>query len=156
MIANNLLLGSGVGAYEQAFTAYNPMSGDLRVEQAHNDYLQILADAGIVGLVIGGLFIFWFIREGKRNIGVPNTFRRGVAMGAFSGCFAILVHSAFDFVLHISAISVMFLSLLALLVASGRKFDDDADEVDLAAPRRPASITPFSRRSTRRASDGPT
>ena len=156
MIANNLPLGSGVGAYEQAFTRYDPLSGAQRVEQAHNDYLQILADAGIVGLVIGGLFLFWFIREGRRNTGVSNTFRRGVAAGAFAGCFAILVHSVFDFMLHITAISVMFLTLLAMLVASGRKYDDDIDEFDGASPRRSASVTPFSRRTNRHSSDGPT
>lgn len=155
MIANDLPLGSGVGAYAQAITRYDPLSGTQRVEQAHNDYLQILADAGIVGLVIGGLFLFWFIREGVRNTRTQNTFRRGIAVGAFAGCFAILVHSAFDFVLHITAISVMFLTLMAMLVVSGRRYEDDIDEFD--PPARPrsggsASITAISH-GTRRSSD---
>ncbi len=156
LIANTLPLGSGVGAYQQAFTAYDPLSGAQRVEQAHNDYLQVLADAGVVGLVIGGLFLFWFIREGRRNTRVANTFRRGVAVGAFAGCFAILIHSVFDFVLHITAISVMFLTLMAMLVASGRKYDDDIDELDLTPLKRSggaASVTPISQRSRRRVSD---
>lgn len=152
MIVSDLPFGAGIGAYAQAITPYDPLSGTQRIEQAHNDYLQILADAGIVGFVIGGLFLFWFIRQGIRNTRVKNTFRRGVAVGAFAGCFAILVHSAFDFVLHITAISVMFLTLMAMLVASGRSYDDDIDEFDTAPRSRSAgsaSVTPISHRVRR-------
>jgi O-antigen ligase len=96
-----------------------------RVEQAHNDYLQVLADAGIVGLVIGAFFVFWLFRAGLQNIKTQNNYRRGVAVGALAGCFAILVHSIFDFVLHTTAISMMFLTLCALVVVSGQKTGDD-------------------------------
>ncbi len=148
MIASNLPLGSGLGAYAQAFTPFDTLSGTQRVEQAHNDYLQVLADAGIVGLVIGTLFLYWFFREGIRNTREKNTFRRGVAVGAFAGCFAILIHSVFDFVLHITAISVMFLTLMAMLVASSRKYEDDIKDFDEIPPKRQssASVTPISKR----------
>jgi len=102
-----------------------------------------VADAGIVGLILGALFLFWFFREGIKNSAVSNTFRRGVAVGAFAGCFAILIHSLFDFVLHITAVSVMFLTLLSILVASGRRYDDDIDEFEpkRTKRRRSASVT---------------
>ncbi len=143
VISNHLPFGAGLGAFAQAYTKYDTASGLERVDQAHNDYLQVLADAGIVGLIIGVLFLFWFFREGSKNAAGTNTFRRGIAIGAFAGCFAILIHSIFDFVLHITAISVMFLTLLAMLVASGRRFDDDIEEFDEPKPkrRRPASVT---------------
>ena len=143
VIADNLPFGAGLGAYPQAYTKFDPSGGFLRVEQAHNDYLQIVADAGVVGLVIGILFLFWFFREGIRNVAGTNTFRRGVAVGAFAGCFAILIHSMFDFVLHITAISIMFLTLIAVLVASGRQFDDDAEEFETLGSKsgKPANVT---------------
>lgn len=145
VIASNLPFGAGLGAFPQAYTAYDPSGGYERVEQSHNDYLQIVADAGLVGAVIGGLFLFWFFREGIRNAAVSNQFRRGTAVGAFAGCFAILVHSLFDFVLHITAVSVMFLTLMSILVASGRDYDDDVDEYDTPKlkRRRSASVTPI-------------
>ncbi len=156
VIAHHLPLGAGLGAYGQAFTQFDTTSGLERVEQAHNDYLQMLVDAGLIGLVIGGLFLYWFFREGTRNIRTANTFRRGVAVGAFAGCIAILVHSIFDFVLHITAISVMFLTLMAIMVASGRKYDDDIEEFE-ELPRkrsRSASVTSIedSQRRRRRSS----
>lgn len=152
VISTNLPFGAGLGAFAQAYTPFDTFSGLERVEQAHNDYLQVLADAGIVGFVIGGMFLFWFFRTGIRHGRVRNTFRRGVAMGAFAGCFAILVHSIFDFVLHTTAISILFLTLMAMLVAAGREYDDDSDEFDSARAKRrsSASITSISERSGRR------
>lgn len=127
VIKNNPLLGAGLGAFPQVYTTFDTLNGMERVEQAHNDYLQILADAGIVGLLIGAFFVFWLFRDGLRNVKTHNTFRRGVAVGALAGCFAIFVHSIFDFVLHTTAISMMFLTLCALVVISGQKSEDDAE-----------------------------
>lgn len=151
VIGHHLPFGAGLGAYATAYTEFDTAGGMERVEQAHNDYLQILADAGIVGLVIGALFLFWFFREGLRNAYATNTFRRGIAVGAFAGCFAILIHSLFDFVLHITAISVMFLTVMAMLVASGRKYDDDIEEFDepRSKRRKSASVTSIDNRPRR-------
>ncbi len=148
VIKHSFPFGTGLGAYTQAYTQFDTLSGQDLVEQAHNDYLQVLADAGLAGLILGTLFLFWFFREGIRNTRRNNTFRRGVAVGAFAGCFAILVHSLFDFVLHITAISVMFLSLIALLVSSGRRFDDDITEFDGTRSRRSTNVSSLRKPST--------
>ena len=131
VIKANMPLGAGLGAFGVAYTPHDTMSGLERVEQAHNDYLQVLADAGLVGLVIGGFFLFRLFVLGREALSVRNTYRRGIAFGAMAGVFAILVHSIFDFVLHITAISVMFLVLLTLLEASRRSYDDDIEELPL-------------------------
>lgn len=141
VIAAHLPFGTGLGAYPQAYTAFDTLSGLETVEQSHNDYLQILSDAGVVGLAIGAAFLFLFFREGVRNARRQNKFRRGVAVGAFAGCFAVLIHSLFDFVLHITAISVLFLTLLAMLVASGRRFEDDTSEIDQVRSKRRRSAS---------------
>jgi len=149
IIKNNLPFGAGIGAYAQAYTQHDTASGMDLVEQAHNDYLQIIADAGIIGAIIGALFLFWLFRTGLRNSRRQNIFRRGIAVGAFAGCLAVLVHSLFDFVLHTTAISILFLTLLAMLEASGRKFDDDITDFDAdrSKHRRRASVTPIGGRS---------
>lgn len=127
IIKNSLPFGAGLGAYSVAYTPYDAFNGLSRVEQAHNDYLQVLTDAGLVGLIIGAAFLFLFFKTGFKNVSASNTFRRGVAVGAFAGCFAVLVHSFFDFVLHTTAVSVMFLTLLALIVVSGKEYADDKE-----------------------------
>ncbi len=145
VVAANMPLGTGLGAYPQAYTRFDTLSGMEEVEQAHNDYLQILADAGIVGLIIGAWFLFLFVREGLRTSRRHNTFRRGIGVGAFAGCSAVLIHSLFDFVLHTTAISVMFLTLMGMMIAAGRRYDDDITEFDEPERkhRRSASITPI-------------
>ena len=134
VIANNIPLGAGFGALGVAYTPYDSHSGLERVEQAHNDYLQVAADAGVVGVVIGLFFLFWLFRAGIAAVRTENLYRRGVAVGALAGCFAVLVHSIFDFVLHTTAISLLFISLMVLIVAAGRKYTDDIE--DPVADRR--------------------
>ena len=128
IISNNFPLGAGFGAFGIAYTPYDELNGLQRVEQAHNDYLEVLAAAGIVGLVIGGFFLFQLFRTGLQNAQTSNTFRRGVCVGALAGCFAILVHSIFDFVLHVTAIAMLFLTFVALVAVSRNKFPDDSED----------------------------
>jgi hypothetical protein len=61
------------------------------------------------------------------------------------------VHSAFDFVLHITAVSLLFLMLLAMLVASSRKYHDDVSDFDEGRHHR---HRPKSVNSLRRGSSG--
>jgi O-antigen ligase len=140
VIKNNLPFGAGIGAFAAAYTPYDTMNGIERVEQAHNDYLQILADAGIVGLILAGFFVYQLFRTGLQNIKTENLFRRGVAVGALAGCFAILVHSLFDFVLHTTAVTILFLTLVSLVVVSGREFADDLHIYERRRSRK-ASVT---------------
>ncbi len=138
MIAANMPFGAGLGAYGVAYTPHDSLTGLERVEQAHNDYLQVLSDAGLPGLIIGGVFLFLIYRLARQGMSVGNQWRRAVAVGAASGIFAILVHSIFDFVLHINAISVTFVMLIAVLIAARESYDDDFQD-DPAAKHRPRS-----------------
>lgn len=134
MITANMPFGVGLGAYGVAYTQYDDASGLERVEQAHNDYLQVLSDAGIVGGVLGLLFLYFVFAKGIRAIRTSNGERRGIAVGAFTGAFGVLVHSLFDFVLHTTAVALLFLTLLGLLAAAASHYPDDA--VDRDHPRR--------------------
>ncbi len=136
VISANLPFGAGLGAFGQAYTPYDDFNGLERVEQAHNDYLQVLADAGLVGALIGGAVLVLLFLAARKSIASENVFRRGVAIGAISGIFAILVHSLFDFVIHTTAVSILFLLLIALLVAAGREYADDIEETDSRKHRR--------------------
>lgn len=128
VISANMPFGAGFGAFGVAYTRFDTLSGLARVEQAHNDYLQVLADAGIPGLLLGLVFLFLLFRCGWRARKIGNVFRRGIALGAFAGCFAVLVHSIFDFVLHVTAVALMFLTLLAMLSANQKQFPDELED----------------------------
>ena len=114
------IIGSGLGSFSVIYTHYDTRNGYLRLEQAHNDYLQTLADGGIVGGALGLAFILILFRSGFTRRETDDKFRRGVATGALAGCFAVLVHSFFDFTLHTTANALLFLILAALATLDSR------------------------------------
>ncbi len=120
IIRDHPILGAGLGAYSLAYTRYDSNNGLLRVEQAHNDYLQVLADAGVIGAALGVFFLIALFRMGFARRESEDVFRRGVAIGALAGCFAVLVHSLFDFTLHTTSNALLFLIMAALATLNGR------------------------------------
>jgi len=113
-------VGTGLGAFGVIYTRYDSRNGMFRLEQAHNDYLQVLSDAGIIGAVLAFSFVallFWKAISRARS---KDDFRRGVALAALSGCFAVLVHSFFDFTLHTTSNALLFLVMAALATLNGR------------------------------------
>lgn len=114
----NPLIGAGLDAFGVAFTRYDTWNGMFRVEQAHNDYLQILAEAGVVGLVCLAVFICLLLRKGWAVIGGSSGFRCEAAIGSLAGCVGILVHSFFDFPLRTPSNAFFFLVLCTVATAN--------------------------------------
>lgn len=114
--------GSGLGSFGVIYTRYDSRNGLFRLEQAHNDYLQTLSDGGIIGAALGLWFILVLFRRGFARRETHDHFRRGVVTGALAGCFAVLVHSFFDFTLHTTANALLFL-ILAALATQDRRVD---------------------------------
>jgi O-antigen ligase len=114
------VLGTGLGAYGVVYTRYDTRNGLFRLEQAHNDYLQVFSDAGIVGGVLALSFVLFLFYRGFGRARSRDDFRRGVALAALGGCFAVLVHSFFDFTLHTPSNALLFLVSAALATMNGR------------------------------------
>lgn len=123
IIKTHPILGVGLGAFSVVYTGYDSRNGLFRLEQAHNDYLQVLSDGGIVGAALAVFFVISLFRMGFVRRESNDVFRRGVATGALAGCFAVLVHSFFDFTLHTPSNTLLFLILAALATMNGRVED---------------------------------
>jgi O-antigen ligase len=113
-------IGTGLGAFGVIYTKYDTRNGLYRLEQAHNDYLQVFSDGGIIGGVIAQSFVVLLFYLALKRARSADDFRRGVALAALSGCFAVLVHSFFDFTLHTTANALLFLVTAALATLNGR------------------------------------
>ncbi|HMS40518.1 MAG TPA: O-antigen ligase family protein, partial [Pyrinomonadaceae bacterium] len=62
------IFGVGLNAFGTAFPNYDTWNGTLRVEQAHNDYLQMLTEAGIVGFLCVTGFVFLLFKKTLRTL----------------------------------------------------------------------------------------
>ncbi len=115
MIRNNWAMGVGLGAYPTAYPIYSERDGTLSVSQAHNDYLQIMADCGVVGAVLALAFIVLVFRDLKRALRHHDQMMAAMALGCGAGVFAMLVHSLFDFNLQLPSNALLFLVLTAVI-----------------------------------------
>ena len=115
-------LGIGLRNYDNVIPVYNvSMLADKRLEYAHNDYLQLLIEAGWIGFiaVLTGFLIFmWKNAYRIRHMNPQkDPMRFFLAVGAFSGLISLAFHSFFDFNLQIPANCVYFVTLMAILCA---------------------------------------
>lgn len=125
LIGDHTLFGVGLGAYETVFPAYSLNTIEMVVTHAHNDYLQVLADCGVIGGVLAVWFIGVIFRAVWQGIKSPDAFLAALALGGGAGIFAMLLHSLFDFNLQIPSNALLFLTLCAMVsyvsVATRRK-----------------------------------
>jgi O-antigen ligase len=96
MARDNLWLGVGFGNYEPAYDSYALINWPYPLGHAHNIYLNILAEAGIIGLVAYLLFwaaVFWQTVRLLTRLDWPQ---RGLALGLLAAWVALSVHHLVD------------------------------------------------------------
>lgn len=115
IIKNHPLLGAGLDSFGVTFTRFDTQNGLFRVENAHNEYLQVLAEGGIAGFLCLAAFIYFLLRRGLTNISqTSDSLMQGIATGALAGCIGIAIHSFFDFPLRTPSNALFFLVLAVL------------------------------------------
>ena len=103
------LIGTGLGTLEMIYPPYDSVYDGKIVNHAHNDYLEGLAETGL----IGGLFCLWFIgvlllNALKGVVALGSSFGSVLNLSGLVACSGILVHSLVDFNLHIPANALLF------------------------------------------------
>lgn len=119
MFKEHPLLGIGVGSFEAAFPVYQTFSSDLVVNHAHDDYVEALAETGIIGLLLIVTAIVLFIRA-ISSIHPAGNSVEWIAVGAAVGCCGLLIHSLSDFNLHIPANAAWFAFAAGLATACSK------------------------------------
>jgi O-antigen ligase len=111
--------GWGLGTFPTVYPSFRSFYTNLFVNEAHNDYAQLLVETGLLGFAL----MLWFVTTLFRH-GLPTSRRwefkwdGAVSLAALLGCTGILFHSFVDFNLQIPANAAMFYMLCGL-AASG-------------------------------------
>ena len=135
MIKDYPLLGSGIGSFKYNSLRYQAKffdQGDNRAlypygvaDKTHNEYLQLGAELGIIGLIIFIWLIFAYFNYGLKILKrEKDRYKQGVIIGLMGSVMAFLIDSIFWFPLHHSFTSSLFWLCLGLLVVMGLKEDE--------------------------------
>lgn len=113
-------LGSGVGTFADIYPRYEDPASvwPTYVNHVHSDFIEILLETGVAGLILLGLFLVWWIARLVAIWRSPNVDQ--FARAATIASAAILAHSLVDYPLRTSAISAIFAMCLALMVQPRR------------------------------------
>lgn len=118
LVAAYPLFGCGLGGYESAFLKYKVTVPLVADKFAHNDYLQFLAELGLVGFAIAAALMFSILsRAVKATSEHFDADARGLAVACIGAFTAIAIHSTADFNLHIPA-NCMLLAWISGIAAS--------------------------------------
>jgi O-antigen ligase len=149
MLRDHPVTGVGLGSFETAYPRYQSLPSDLWIDYAHNDYVQAAAETGLLGGLCILWALAFFLRtvfSKGRSSGTdrheivnddedaedgalvatdspPFTgvgYGHWIQLGAALGCCGMLVHSFFDFNLHIPANAAWF-AVLAGMACCGRR-----------------------------------
>jgi len=108
--------GTGFGTFETVFPRYETFYDGLTVDHAHNDYLELLSDTGLIGGSCIAAFLILLGWQGWLNLRASTTsLGRCFYSGALVGCIGLLLHAFVDFNYHIPSNVLLFLLLAALL-----------------------------------------
>jgi O-antigen ligase len=115
MFRRKPLLGWGLGAFPIVYPQFRSFYTNFFVNEAHNDYLQLLTETGLLGFGVMVWFLVVLYRNGMRKIGNWTSSVTGsLTLACLLGATGILVHSFFDFNLQIPANAAWFYVLCSL------------------------------------------
>jgi putative inorganic carbon (hco3(-)) transporter len=127
MFLEHPVMGAGFGTYRFALQRYVPGMTDQL--DAHNLYLQTLAETGIVGFSVFFAALWVSFRGSTKVIKHPDPLFQVVALGIIGGIVATLVHGMVDYIFIVSPqFGNLLWLILGLGLAAGERNNQDPSE----------------------------
>jgi O-antigen ligase len=121
MFAKRPILGWGLGTFEDVYPQFRSFYTSMFVDKAHNDYLQLAAETGLLGFAAAVWFLVAAVKRGLPKIHKwPSDINGIVAVATIVGIAGILVHSLVDFNMQIPANAALFYSLCTIAAMAPR------------------------------------
>lgn len=138
------LFGTGLNTYPVAMLFYQTRNPGFYMSQAHNDYMQLLAEGGALVAIPALIAIAALTLAIRRNLRLARVEARGywIRAGATVGLLAIAVQEVVEFSLQIPANALLFCTLAAIALApvSARPSPSRELRDNTGAPTAPADV----------------
>ena len=110
--------GAGLGTTISVYPRYETLYDGYVVDHVHNDYIEALAETGLLGGLCGVAFLWLLYREARKSfVAEQGHFSRALHASAIAAVCGLLLHTWVDFNLHIPSNALLFL-LQAYLATS--------------------------------------
>ncbi|MEP7247526.1 MAG: O-antigen ligase family protein [Gammaproteobacteria bacterium] len=119
------VFGAGLGAFPSVFPRYSGEATAQSYTHAHNDYAELAAETGLVGItLLGAIVLLSFGAALRAQYLRRDPVMRGVSFAAMMGILGLMIHSGADFNLQIPANALTFMLLLAFAWISLRHAEE--------------------------------
>jgi O-antigen ligase len=148
------IVGTGSGTFRYYARQFSPQTLTSDPLHAHNEYIEVLAEYGILGIAIALMCIDTHLRSGWRLISRELAQRSeaystggnslALTIGAMSSVAACLFHSGLDFTLHMPA-NLLTMAFVFGLLANPRGTHEEAGELAPSAETSGSNLSPYIR-----------
>ena len=118
MFAHRPVLGWGLGTFPVVYPQFRSFYSNFFVNEAHNDYLQLLAEMGVLGFASMAWFLIILFRQVRvKTRKWTSDVSGAVTLACSLGVLGILIHSFVDFNLQIPANAALFYVFCGIIAA---------------------------------------
>jgi O-antigen ligase len=110
------LTGVGLGSYQTAMVVYQTATRDYFFNHAHNQYLQLAAEGGLLLVVPAGLALAAFVLAARERLRHDSSPMWNLRLGALTGIVAVAAQSVWECGLITPANGVLLAVAAALLL----------------------------------------
>jgi len=112
------LFGVGPGAFESAFPMYKTIGEGLRFLHAENDYAELAATGGLLGVAAAIGILACLLAVAWKNRSLAGRERKYLLLGAGAAAVAFACHAGFEFVSHVPSNAILAATCLGLFWGS--------------------------------------
>ena len=114
-------IGSGIGTFQEVYATMQPVEQANFINHVHNDYLELLFETGIIGIIILLSALIIYLKSWFSLRSLQWTEMKFIRAATGISLLLLLLHELVDFNLHTPFNQVVFVVFCAIFVTKAQK-----------------------------------